>query len=87
MRDFYQGTLQIAVALHHWHNGNYGGAISLLNGGVTLLSHVSEACQWVDVVQLISDANRMREGLQELGRERMNELPPALVPLLHTVSP
>ena len=87
VRDFYQGTLQIAVALHHWRNGNYGGAISLLNGGVMLLSHVSEACQWVDVVQLIADANRMREGLQELGSERMNELPPALVPLLHTVSP
>lgn len=86
VRDFFQGVLQIAVALHHWRNGNYGGAISLLNGGVKLLSHVSEACLWVDVVQLISDANRMREGLEELGRERMNELDPSRVPLLRTVS-
>lgn len=33
VRDFFQGVLQIAVALHHWRNGNYGGAFSLLNGG------------------------------------------------------
>lgn len=86
-RDFFQGTLQIAVALHHWRNGNFGGAISLLNGGVKLLSHVSDACMWVDVVQLISDANQMRDTLEKLGLERMDELPPALVPRLRTVSP
>lgn len=85
-RDFFQGVLQIAVALHHWRNGNYGGAISLLNGGVKLLSGVSDACMWVDVVRLISDANRTREALEELGRERMNELPTSLVPKLRTVS-
>jgi hypothetical protein len=85
-RDFFQGVLQIAVALHHWRNGNYGGAISLLNGGVKLLSGVSGACMWVDVARLISDANRTREALEELGRERMNELPTSLVPKLRTVS-
>ena len=31
IRDFYQGMLQIAVALHHWRGGNYAGAV-LLNG-------------------------------------------------------
>lgn len=86
VRDLFQGTLQIAVALHHWRNGNFNGAISLLNGGVKLLSHVSDACLWVDVVQLIADANRMREALEELGRERMSEVDPLLVPLLRTVS-
>jgi predicted metal-dependent hydrolase len=85
-RDFFQGVLQIAVALHHWRNGNYGGAISLLNGGVKLLNGVSDACLWVDVARLISDANRTREALEELGREKMNELPTSLVPKLRTVS-
>lgn len=33
IRDFYQGALQLAVALHHWRNGNFGGAMSLLKGG------------------------------------------------------
>ena len=85
-RDFLQGVLQIAVALHHWRNGNYGGAISLLNGGVKLLSGVSDACMWVDVARLIADANRTRQALEELGRERMNELTTSLVPKLRTVS-
>ena len=86
VRDFFQGVLQIAVALHHWHNGNFGGAVSLLSGGVKLLSHVSDACMWVDVVQLISDANRMREALEELGRERMGEVGPSYILRLRTVS-
>ena len=85
-RDFFQGVLQIAVALHHWRNGNYVGAISLLSGGVKLLGNVSDACMWVDVAQLISDANRMREALVALGQDRMNGLDPGIVPQLRTVS-
>lgn len=86
VRNFLQGVLQIAVALHHWRNGNYGGAVSLLKGGVKLLGNVADACMWVDVAGLISDANRAREALETLGRERMSELDPALIPQLKTVS-
>lgn len=86
-RNFFQGVLQIAVALHHWRNGNYGGAISLLTGGVSYLSKVRDKCMWVDVAQIIADANRLREALEMLGRDKMGELDPSLVPLLKTVSP
>lgn len=86
VRAFFQGILQIAVALHHWRNGNYGGAISLFKGGTTYLSQVRDACMWVDVAQLMADAARMREALEKLGRERMDELDPTLVPRLKTVS-
>ena len=24
LRNFYQGIIQVAVALHHWRNGNFG---------------------------------------------------------------
>lgn len=85
-REFFQGILQVAVALLHWRNGNYGGAISVLTSGVQHLSHVSDACMWVDVAGLIADANRVREALEELGRERMSELDPSYIPLLRTVS-
>ena len=34
VRDLYQGIIQIAIALHHWRNGNFGGAVSLLAGVV-----------------------------------------------------
>lgn len=86
VRDFFQGVLQIAVALHHWRNGNYGGAISLLSGGVTYLGRVQATCMWVDVARIIADANSMRQALEKLGPERMNELDSAFVPLLKTVS-
>jgi predicted metal-dependent hydrolase len=86
VRDFYQGVLQVAVALHHWRNGNFGGAVSLLKGGAGYLSRVSPACQWVDVAALIAAAHKMREALTELGPERMAELDPSLVPRVEVVS-
>jgi len=86
LRDFYQGIIQIAVALHHWRNGNFGGAVSLLKGGAGYLGKVTEACQWVDVAGLIADADRMRTALEELGKERMHALDSKLLPLIKTVS-
>jgi hypothetical protein len=85
-RDLYQGIIQIAVALHHWRNGNFGGAVSLLKGGAGYLVHVSGVCQWIDVAGLIADADRMRAALEELGKERMEALDPGFIPLIKTVS-
>lgn len=84
-RDFYQGVIQIAVALHHWRNGNFGGSVSLLKGGVEYLSHVADRCQWVDVAALIADSDRMLAALEELGKERMESLDPGLIPRIQTV--
>jgi predicted metal-dependent hydrolase len=86
VRDFYQGIIQIAVALHHWRNGNFGGAVSLLKGGAGYLRHVTEECQWVDVAGLIADTGKLRAALEELGKERMEELDPSIIPLIKTVS-
>ena len=87
IRDFYQGLIQLAVALHHWRNGNFGGALSLLKGGMSYLGHVADRCQWVDVAGLIADADRIKAELEQLGRERMETLDPALIPRIRTVSP
>jgi len=86
VRQFYQGVLQVAVALHHWRNGNFGGAISLLKGGVEYLSRVSAVCQWVDVAAFISAADRMREALSQLGAEDMAVLDSSLIPVLRVVA-
>jgi predicted metal-dependent hydrolase len=86
VRDFYQGIIQVAVALHHWRNGNFGGAVSLLKGGAGYLGRTAGVCQWVDVAGLIAAADRMRTALEELGRERMKELDPTFIPLIKTVS-
>jgi predicted metal-dependent hydrolase len=86
VRNLYQGIIQIAIALHHWRNGNYGGAVSLLNGGGEYLRRVADQCQWVDVVQFIADSDRMRAVLEELGKERMESLDASLIPQIKTVS-
>jgi predicted metal-dependent hydrolase len=86
VREFYQGILQVAVALHHWKNGNFGGAISLLNGGLTYLSHVSAVCQWVDVADVIAAVGRVREALEQLGKENMAALDQSLIPVLRIVT-
>ncbi len=86
VRNFLQGALQIAVALHHWRNGNHGGAVSLLESGVKYLNRVSDACLWVDVAALITDADKVREALVRLGKEKMDSLDQALIPLIQTVS-
>ncbi len=80
LRDFYQGILQLAVALYHWRNDNYAGAISLLKSGIRLLKHVSDSCLGVDVARLIEDANQVREALEQLGAARMHELDLLLLP-------
>ena len=85
-RDFYQGIIQISVALHHWRNGNFGGAVSLLKGGAGYLRHVNGAFLWVDVAKLIADADRLRSELETLGKDRMETLDPGLIPRITTVS-
>ena len=80
IRDMYQGILQIAVGLHHWREGNYGGSVSLLRKGVGLLGHVERDCHGVDLAALMEDADRLRERLEALGPERMGELERDMLP-------
>lgn len=82
MRDFYQGLLQVAVALHHWREGNFRGAILLLEKGPGLLRRVRPICQRIEVEETIADAALLREALIALGPERMAEVPPLLIPTL-----
>lgn len=86
LRSFYQGVLQIAVALHHWRNGNFKGALHLLIKGAGCLKGVAPVCREVDVARLVVDAGMMQEALAALGEERMAELPQRMIPRLHRVT-
>jgi predicted metal-dependent hydrolase len=85
IRDFYQGVLQVAVALHHWRDGNFGGAVLLLEKGAGHLRRVRPVCQGIDVADLVAASNRLREELELLGPARMADLAPALIPRLRLV--
>ncbi len=86
VRDFYQGLVQIAIALHHWRNGNFNGALKLLDGGGGYLKRVATPCLWVDVAELIRQVTRVRDELQRLGAEDMSTLDGALIPRITTVT-
>lgn len=79
-RHLYQGILQVAVALHHWREGNFRGAMVLLGSAEELLSRVEPVCQGVDVAALRQDTGRLREGLEALGPGGMGELDSSFIP-------
>jgi hypothetical protein len=87
LRDFLQGFLLIAVALHHMHIDNFGGAVSLLTTGLNCLHSASGTCQWINSTQFIIDADRLRLTLEQLGSEQMKLLNPALIPRIMPTSP
>ena len=82
MRWFSQGLLQVAVALLHWQNGNFGGAVSLLDSRTNYLRRVEPVCQRIEVGTLINDADICARELRALGPERMGELPEIVIPKL-----
>lgn len=86
VRDLYQGIIQLAIALHHWRNDNFPGAVSLLESGANYLSRVTQPCLWVDVRGLIQQATTMREGLLVLGPQEMARFDQRCLPRIATVS-
>lgn len=82
-RSFYQGVLQVAVALHHWREGNYRGALHLCASAQQLLHRAEPCCGGVDVTRLIGDTARFGAALAAAGPAGMAALPAALIPRLH----
>lgn len=81
-RDFYQGLIKIAAALHHWRNGNYVGAVRLLDGGCSLLRYVSPTCLGISLPPFVSAVETLHKAMTALGPDRMGELPRDLIPIL-----
>lgn len=86
VRNLYQGIIQLAIALHHWRNGNFNGAISLLDGGMEYLSMLPQTCLWIDVAELVRQAGTVKKQLESLGKSRMADLDPGCIPKIVTVS-
>lgn len=86
LRNLYQGIIQLAIALHHWRNGNFNGAISLLDGGMEYLSMLPQTCLWIDVAELVRQAGTVKKQLESLGKSRMADLDPGCIPKIVTVS-
>ncbi|MCQ6563006.1 DUF309 domain-containing protein [Paenibacillus mendelii] len=84
----YQGLLQAAVALYHWRNGNYSGAVKLFTHAENKLSQYPDQAMGLDLRQLRADGARCLAPLHawvEEG-EKSGSQPPEFIPFrLHIV--
>jgi hypothetical protein len=74
IRGLYHGILQVGVGFHHWRNGNFHGASTLLEEGIERLRAFAPRCQGVDVNALIADAIAARDRLIAAGAEGMRSV-------------
>lgn len=64
-RRFYQGLLQIAVALHHLGNHNWQGAVTLLGEGIHRLQPYQPDYAGIDVAALLDQSMALLSTLQK----------------------
>jgi uncharacterized protein len=80
IRTLYQGILQVGVAFYHLGRGNFRGATSLLETGITYLQAFTPACMGVDVQRLVEGSIHAYAELQRLGKDGIGEFDAGLIP-------
>lgn len=70
-KKFYQGILQIAVALHHLENHNWRGAVILLGEGMSRLQGYRPDYADIDLERLLAQTRQLLQGLQQTGADRV----------------
>ncbi len=73
-KKFYQGILQIAVALYHLSNHNWKGAAILLGEGMSRLKPYQPNYFEINVEELIQSSGQILGKVQELGPENVVKL-------------
>jgi predicted metal-dependent hydrolase len=86
LRNLYQGIIQLAIALKHWREGNFNGAVRLLEGAAAYLTGVPQPCLWIDLDSLRKGIANLKSELKELGVNNMKLLDISLIPKIVTVN-
>lgn len=73
-RTFYQGILQIAVALYHLGNRNWQGTVTLLGEGIQRLNTFQPNYGLINVTELIHGSHSLLRTLQETGPESVEAI-------------
>ncbi len=73
-KKFYQGILQIAVALYHLSNHNWKGAAILLGEGISRLKPYQPTYFEINVEQLLQTSGQILGTVQEFGPENVVKL-------------
>ena len=82
LRLFYQGLIQLAVALYHLSNGNQRGALNLLGKGLDKLTAYQPTCQSIDVDSLCREARSWLDRVRQAGDGELT-VDPAQLPRIH----
>ncbi|MEG4850152.1 DUF309 domain-containing protein [Microcoleus sp. B5-D4] len=77
-KRFYQGILQIAVALYHLGNQNWRGAVILLGEGINRLSYYQPSYAGIAVEDLLRQSAKLLSALQQAGPEKVADFLPLL---------
>ncbi|MGL5063484.1 MAG: DUF309 domain-containing protein [Microcoleus sp.] len=77
-KTFYQGILQIAVALYHLGNQNWRGAAILLGEGINRLRYYQPVYGGIAVAELLGQSDRLLRSLQQAGPEKVAEFVPLI---------
>lgn len=72
-KTFYQGILQIAVALYHLGNQNWRGAVTLLGEGINRLRYYQPDYAEIDVDRLIADSWQLLNAVQQFSAVDLSE--------------
>jgi predicted metal-dependent hydrolase len=78
-KPFFQGILQLAVALYHLGNQNWRGAAILLGEGTRRLEPFEPSYRGVNVSDLLDRSSIWLEMLQQLGPSQVSLMADALV--------
>jgi len=70
-KTFYQGILQIAVALYHLGNSNWRGSVILLGEGINRLRRYPPTYAGIDVDELLTSSAALLTALQQAGPEKI----------------
>lgn len=88
LRKFYQGLIQVAVALHHFGNGNARGAIKLYNSSRNYLEPYRPVCEGIDLDKLFTEFEQcFAELLASEEQFPKVEIDPELIPEIHLQPP
>ncbi|MEB3213867.1 MAG: DUF309 domain-containing protein [Leptolyngbyaceae bacterium] len=73
-KNFYQGILQIAVALYHLGNHNWKGCVILMGEGIHRLRGFLPHYEDVDVQGLVIHTSQLLQAIQESGADHVGAI-------------
>jgi enoyl-[acyl-carrier protein] reductase III len=83
VRELYRGILQVGVAYYHLLNGNYTGAVKMLERCKQWLEPFPDDCRGIELARFREDFLRVERELLRLGPERLALFDRGLLKKIH----